>query len=166
MIGVERKGLALYQDSHEFQSHPKMLRNQKEADGYLERYRLLLNVKVEWYPPDTDYIEAPEADGVYLRPQILAMGMKFLLTDFVRDLLRNYRNGPLLVGGRGWRVVLSFQALYNRFIADACKVEDFSTLYMIRRTKKESCLFIARSSLEILIVNLTETEACRKVVGN
>jgi len=37
----------------DFDPAPKILRNKKEMDEYLERYnaRLSLNVKVEWCPP-------------------------------------------------------------------------------------------------------------------
>ena len=83
----------------------KVLCSRKEVDEYLARdgVRLPSNVKVKWYPPDTDYTEAPEAGGVYLHPQLLALGLKFPLTNFVRDLLRHYRIAPSQLVG-GWRV--------------------------------------------------------------
>jgi len=49
---------------------------------------------------------------------------------------------------------LDFQALCNKFIPDACRVEDFSALYMMRRIKEGGGFFVTRSSLEKLIVNL------------
>jgi len=99
MAGVEGKrksGQYRTRTTMDFDPMPKILRSQKELDGYLARYgvRLPSNVKVEWYPPDTDYTEAPEAGGVYLHPQLLALGLKFPLTNFVRDLLRHYRIAP------------------------------------------------------------------------
>jgi len=39
---------------------------------------------------ETDYTMAPQAGDVYLHPHILALGLKFLLTNFVRDLLRHF----------------------------------------------------------------------------
>ena len=53
---------------------------------------------------------------------------------------------------------MSFQALCNRFILDACRVKDFSALYMIRRTKEGGRLFAARSNFNKLIVNLTDND--------
>jgi len=80
----------------------KVLCSRKEVDEYLARdgVRLPSNVKVEWCPSDTDYTEALEAGGVYLYPQVLALGLKFHLTDFIRDFLRRYRMVPsqLVVG--------------------------------------------------------------------
>ena len=74
----------------------KILRSQKEVNEYLARYdiRLSLNVKVEWCPAETDYIVAPKISVVYLHPQILALGLKFPLTSFVRDLLRHFKVSP------------------------------------------------------------------------
>jgi len=69
----------------------KTLLNQKEVDKYLEQYGIQLpsNVKVEWFPPYTDYTEAHKAGGVYLHPQILALELKFPLT-FICYLLCHY----------------------------------------------------------------------------
>ena len=60
----------------------------------------------------------------------------------------------------GWRVVLGFQTLCNRFVPDACKVEDFSALYMIRTEGDR--FFIARSSLEKVMVNLADSDYGRR----
>ena len=79
------------------------------------------------------------------------------MADFVRDLLRHYVC-PLSVGGKSWRVVLSFQALYNRFIPDACRVDDFFALYMIRKTKGGEHFFTVKSGFERLVVNLADND--------
>ena len=87
-----------------FDPTPKILCSQKEVDEYLARYgiRLPSNVKVEWRPAETDYKVAPKPGGVYLHPQILALGLKFSLTSFVRDLLRHFKVAPSqLVAGAG-----------------------------------------------------------------
>jgi len=49
---------------------------------------------------------------------------------------------------------LEFLGLCNRFIPDACKIEDFSALYMIRRTKEGGYFFNVRSGSKRLIINL------------
>ena len=143
-----------------FDPTPKTLRSQKEMDEYLVRYdvRLPSNVKVEWCSSDTDYTEAPEAGCVCLHSQVLALGLKFPLTDFVCDLLRYYHMAPsqLVVGG--CHVVLSFQALCKRFVPDASWVEDFFALILIRRTKEGRCFFTARSSFDKLIINLANSD--------
>ena len=62
-----------------------------------------------------------------------------------------------LVAG-GWRIVLSFQGLCNMFPPDVCFIEDFSGLYMIRRTKEVGCFFSLRSGSNRLIVNLADSD--------
>jgi len=106
MAGIERKekrGQYRTRTAMDFDLTPKIFRNQKEVDGYLARYGIQLpsNIKVEWCPLDTDYTEAPKTGGVYLHSQILALGLKFSLMDFVRDLLHHYRMAPsqLVAGG-------------------------------------------------------------------
>jgi len=88
---------------------------------------------------------------------VLALGLKFPLTNFVYDLLCHYHLAPYQLVVGGWHIVLSFQALCNWFIPDACRVEDFSTLYMIRRTKEGRCFFTVRSGFKKLIVNLADS---------
>jgi len=50
----------------------------------------------------------------------------------------------LVVGG--WCVVLGFHAICNRFVYDTCRVENFSALYMIRRSK-EGVAFSSREAV-------------------
>ena len=56
----------------------------------------------------------------------------------------------------GWHVVLGFEAFCNLFAADSRNVDDFSALYVMRKTKKNGRFFAARSGLEKLIVNLAD----------
>jgi len=58
----------------------------------------------------------------------------------------------LAVGSRGWRVVLGFEAFCDTFTPDSHRVEDFSTLYVMRK------FFAARSGLEKLIINLADND--------
>ena len=57
----------------------------------------------------------------------------------------------LVVGGKC--VVLSFQVFCNMFIPDACRIEDFSALYMIRRTKEGSHFLTVKSGSERLMTD-------------
>ena len=68
---------------------------------------------------------------------------------------------PLLVDGRRLAGCLEFLGLCNRFIPDACRVKDFSALYMIRRTKEGGHFLNVRSGSERLIVNLVTS-----IIGN
>jgi len=43
------------------------------------------------------------------------------------------------------------------FAPDSRRVEDFSALYVMRKTKENDCFFAARSGLEKLIINLADT---------
>jgi len=52
---------------------------------------------------------------------------------------------------------LGLSSLQQQVRPDACRVEDFSVLHMMRRTKEGSRFFISRSSLEKLIVNLADS---------
>ena len=52
---------------------------------------------------------------------------------------------------------MSFQALCNMFLHDVCRVEDFSALYMIRRTEGGH-FFDVRNGSDRLIVNLADSD--------
>jgi len=71
MAGTEGKGKRVFctRATMDFDPTPKILHSQKEVDEYLERYDVQLpsNVKVEWWPADTDYIASPKVGGVNLR---------------------------------------------------------------------------------------------------
>jgi len=122
----------------DFDPTPKILRSQKEVDEYLANYgvRLSSNGKAEWCPVKTDYTMAPKRGSIYLHPQILALGMKFLLTSFIRDLLHYFKVTPSQLVAGSWRIVLSFEALCDLFAHDSRRVEDFSALYVMRKTKE------------------------------
>jgi len=55
------------------------LHNQAEVEKYLLKYgvRLPSNVRVNWCPSDTDYTKAMKAGGMYLHPQVQALGLLF-----------------------------------------------------------------------------------------
>ena len=110
-------------------------------------------MKVEWCPLNTELANAPEGGGVYLYPQVLALGLTFPVTSFM--CYYHVTLSQLVAGD--WRVVLSFQALCNLYLPDACRVEDFSALYAIKRTKKGTHFFGAKFVCEKLIVNLVDS---------
>ena len=68
-----------------FDPTPKALHSQKEVEAYPTKYgiRLPSNVKVEWCPLNTELANAPEGGGVYLYPQVLALGLTFPVTSFM-----------------------------------------------------------------------------------
>ena len=108
----------------DFDPATKTLHNQEEVEKYLLKYdvHLLLDVKVNWCPPGTNYTKAPKTSDIYLHPQVLALELSFPMTSFICNILHYYQAAP--VAG-GWRVVQSFQALCNLYLPDSCRVEDF-----------------------------------------
>ena len=80
------------------------------------------------------------------------------MTSFVRDVLRHYHITPSQLVAGGWHVTLRFRALCNLYLPDACRIEDFSALYSIRRTKKGARFFGVKTDCEKLIVNLTDSD--------
>jgi len=98
----------------DFDPTPKTLYSE-EVEAYVMKCGVHLpsNVKVEWCPPDIEYIKAPKAWSVYFHPQVLALGLTFPISSFVHDILRYYRVAPSQLVAGGWRVVLSFQAFCN-----------------------------------------------------
>jgi len=91
-------------------------------------------------------------------PQILALGLKFPLTIFVRDLQRYIKVAPSQLVAGGWHVVLGLEALCDLFTPDSREVEDFSALYVMRNTKENGHFFATRSGLKKLIVNLADID--------
>jgi len=57
-----------------------------------------------------------------------------------------------------WRDVLGVEVLYDMFAPDSRRVEDFSALYMMTKTKENGCFFATRSGVERLIFNLANNE--------
>ena len=92
---------------------------------------------------------------------MLALGLKFHLTDFIHDILCHYR-GALSVGGRGMTHCFEHQAHCKRFLPGACRVKDFSALYMVKRTKEGGRSFDVRSDSKRLIVNLVDSDHERR----
>ena len=128
----------------------KTLRSE-EVEAYLMKCGVHLpsNIKVEWCPLDTEYIKAPKAWwSVYFHPQVLALWLTFPITSFVRDILRYYHVAPSQLVAGGWCVVLSFQALCNMYFPDAYRVEDFSALYTMKKTKQEVLASLLRNPVE------------------
>ena len=67
-------------------------------------------------------------------------------------------SGAFLVDGGGFLVILSFQTLCNLYLHDACRVEDFSALYTMKKTKENARFFGVKSSREKLIVSLADND--------
>ena len=55
---------------------------------------------------------------------------------------------------------MGFEAFCDMFSPDSCRVEDFSALYVMRKTKENGRFFVAwsDSGLERLIVNLADND--------
>ena len=72
----------------DFDPAPTVLRTQEDVDKYLEKHRgpWQSGIKVEWYPP-MNVQECCPNGGVYFHPQILALGVRLPLIDFVCKVL-------------------------------------------------------------------------------
>ena len=70
--------------------------HEEEVDEHLTKYgvRLSPEIKVEFCPQGTEFSLPPLNDGVYMHPQILALGLKMPLTKFFRSILPHYRSPP------------------------------------------------------------------------
>ena len=60
----------------------------------------------------------PPHGCVFIHRQILALGMKLLLTAFVNNILSYFRVTPSQLTVGAWRLLLSFEALCNHFLPD------------------------------------------------
>jgi len=78
-------------------------RNQ-EVDKYLAKYGFHLNpgIKVEFYL-HVDVPLAPRNDGLYMHPQVLAMGLRLPMTRFGRSVLTFFRVAPSQLSSVAWR---------------------------------------------------------------
>ena len=162
MVGVEggrKRSKHHTRIAMDFDPAIRTLHNQVDVEKYLLKYGVCLpsNVRVDWCPSDTNYTKAPRAGGMYLHPQVLALELSFPMTGFIRDILRYYQVAPSQLVAGHWRVVLSFQTLCNLYLPDACRVENFSASYTMKKTKENACFLGVKSDRERLIVNLVDS---------
>ena len=113
---------------------------------------------VEWCPLKTDVTVAPPHDGVFIHPQILALGMKLPLTTFVHNVLSYFRVAPSQLTMGVWRILLGFEALCNRFLLEACGREEFYTVYMMRKGPQDARSFSPQKGCNRLIVNQPDND--------
>ena len=71
----------------------------------------------------------PNKDGVYMHPQVLALGLMLLLTRFVCSVLIFYRVAPSQLSVVAWHTVLRCKALCALFAPEVCQCES-SAPYM------------------------------------
>ena len=77
----------------DFDPRTTKLHSQEEVDEYLAKYDICLSseIKVEFCPYGADVALALPNGGVYMHPQVLALGLRLLLMKFVRSVLGFYR---------------------------------------------------------------------------
>jgi len=95
-----------------------------------------------------------------MHPQVLALGLKLLMTRFVHSVLTFYRVTPSQLSVVAWRTILAFEALCVLFTPEACQREVFSTAYALR-TPQDARYFVHQSGLiRLSSIWLTTTMAC------
>ena len=128
----------------DFDPKTSKLHNQKKVEKYLAKYGFRLNprIKIEFYPYGVDISKAPPNDGVYMNPQVLALGLKLPMMRFVRSVLTFYTVASSQLSAKAWRTVLRFKALCALFALKVCQREVFSTTYTLRRTLQDAHYFV------------------------
>jgi len=79
-------------------------RDQEAVDKYLASYSFHLNlgIKIKFCPHSVDVsLAPPNKDGVYMHPQVLALGLRLPTTRFIRSVLIFLQGCSLLVVGDG-----------------------------------------------------------------
>ena len=104
----------------DYDPKPMPLRNPRDVLEYLAKNGIQLPPEImEWCPLKTD-VMVPSHSGVFIHPQISALGMKLSLTAFVHSVLSYFRVAPSQLTVGAWRILLGFEALYNCFLLEAC----------------------------------------------
>ena len=116
------------------------------------------NIEVEWCSLGTDVTVLPPTSGVYFHPQILALGVKLLMTLFVRGVLVYFKVPPSQLTSGAWRTVLGFEALCAAHVPALYDVEEFCAAYVMRKSHQEARFFILQSGYDRLIINLVDID--------
>ena len=74
-------------------------------------FRLNWGIKIELCPYGVDIFLAPPNDDVYMHPEVQALGLKLLMTMFVRSALAFYQVVPSQFCAVSWCTALEFEAL-------------------------------------------------------
>jgi len=143
----------------DFDPKTSVLHNQKVVYAYLAKYsvRLLSNMQVELYASNIGFMVSP-TDVVYLHPQVLALGLKLSLKNFILDILCHFQVAPSQLSTEAWWTILGFQALCASFAPNSCQCADFCAIYSMRKTNQDGRFFIPRSGYDRLIVNLVDSD--------
>jgi len=81
----------------DFDSKNTKLHDQEAVDKCFASYEFRLNpgIKIEFCPLNVDVSSAPpKGEGVYMHPQVLALGLKLPMTKFIRSVLAFYKFAP------------------------------------------------------------------------
>ena len=72
------------------------LYSQEEIGEYLKNHGVELSsgIKVEFCLQETKFGLSPPDGGIYMHPQVLALGLKLPMMKFVRSVLTFYRIAP------------------------------------------------------------------------
>jgi len=135
--------------------------DQEAVDKYLAIYGFHLNseIKIESCLHGVDVSSAPpKGEGVYMHPQVLALGLRLSMTKFVHSVLTFYKVTPSQLSAIAWRTILGFEALCDLYALEACQLEVFSVAYSLRKTIQSARYFFPQSRVEKIIVNMVNSD--------
>jgi len=139
-------------------------------DRYLASYGFPLNsgIKIEFCPYGVDVsLIPPNREGVYVHPQILALGLRLPMTRFIHNVLTFYKIAPSQLSAAVWRMVLEFEAFCDLYASQACQGKVFSTAYLLRKTTQGACYFVPIIRLKRLSSTWsTSTMVCKMVTDS
>jgi len=93
-----------------------------------------------------------------MHPLVLAVGLRLLMTKFVRSILIFSGVTPSQLTTVAWRTVLGFEVLYNLYALEVCHRKVFNTAYLLRKTTQGARYFILKSGVEKIIVNMIDND--------
>ena len=80
--------------------------------------------------------------------QVLALGLKLLMTRFVRSVLFFYRVILSQLSAVVWHTILGFETLSALYTPEACQCEVFSMTYALLRTLQDARYFFLQSGVD------------------
>ena len=78
----------------------------------------VFKIEMEQCSPVIDVTVSPFADDVFFHPQILALGVKFPMNSFVRDVLVHFKVLPSQLTLGACQIVLGFETHFATYDSD------------------------------------------------
>ena len=108
-------------------------------------------------PQDGCHGDAPYG-GMFIHPQILALGMKLPLIAFIHNVLSYFRVALSQLTVGAWLILLRFEALCNCFLLEVCGCEEICAAYLMRKGPQDARSFAPQKGCDRLIVNQSDSD--------